>query len=177
MKVISELKILFENLLPMRNYETLIGNLLRAYNKTLAVTESCTGGLVSSLLTDISGSSDYIFANFVTYSNEAKEKYLKVSHETLEQYGAVSEQTAREMAKGLLEETGCDFALSTTGIAGPSGGTDKKPVGLMYIGIADKNNCKVIKILQPEFLQRRFMKLFFARKALEELYQYLSEVL
>ena len=116
------LEILSGNYLP----ENTIGKLLREKGKTVAVTESCTGGLVSSLLTDVSGSSEYIMANFVTYSNEAKMKYLGVSEETLEKHGAVSPETAKEMVEGLLKNTDCDFAIATTGIAGPTGGTDEK---------------------------------------------------
>ena len=154
--------------------ETAIGKFLREIEKTVATTESCTGGLVSSLLTDVSGSSEYIFANFVTYSNEAKMKYLGVSKETLDKYGAVSEQTAKEMAEGLLKVSGCDFALATTGIAGPTGGSPEKPVGLMYIGIADKKETKIVKVLQPETLQRKTMKAVFAKQALKELYSFIK---
>lgn len=154
--------------------ETAIGKFLRENKKTVATTESCTGGLVSSLLTDVSGSSEYIFANFVTYSNKAKMKYLGVSKETLDKYGAVSEQTAKEMAEGLLKVSGCDFALATTGIAGPTGGSPEKPVGLMYIGIADKKETKIVKVLQPENLQRKTMKAVFAKQALKELYSFIK---
>lgn len=156
------------------SFERKIGEILKKREKTVATTESCTGGLVSSLLTDVSGSSEYIFANFVTYSNEAKMKYLGVSEETLKKYGAVSEQTAKEMAEGLLKESGCDYALATTGIAGPSGGSAEKPVGLMYIGLADKINVKVIKINQPSELYRRIMKISFAKEALKELYLFIK---
>ena len=82
-------------------------------NKTLAVAESCTGGLLSSLMTDVSGSSSYIKANFVTYANEAKMKYLNVKEETLKEHGAVSIETANEMVQGLLNETGADYAIAT----------------------------------------------------------------
>lgn len=154
--------------------ENLIGKILRERKQTLASTESCTGGLVSSLLTDISGSSDYIFANFVTYSNEAKMKYLGVSENTLNMYGAVSEQTAKEMAEGLLKVSGCDYAVATTGIAGPTGGSTEKPVGLMYIGLAGKNGIKVVKVQQSPNLYRRLMKFAFAKKALKELYLFIK---
>ncbi|MCR5260447.1 MAG: CinA family protein [Candidatus Gastranaerophilales bacterium] len=153
--------------------ENSIGKILRERGKTVATTESCTGGLVSSLLTDVSGSSEYIFANFVTYSNEAKSKYLGVKEETLAEFGAVSEQTAKEMAEGLLKVSGCDYALATTGIAGPTGDTADKPIGLMYVGIADKNETKVIKINQPPALYRRIMKIAFAKEALKQLYLFI----
>ena len=154
--------------------ETAIGKFLRENKKTVATTESWAGGLVSSLLTDVSGSSEYIFANFVTYSNEAKMKYLGVSKETLDKYGAVSKQTAKEMAEGLLKVSDCDFALATTGIAGPTGGSPEKPVGLMYIGIANKKETKIVKVLQPETLQRKTMKAVFAKQALKELYSFIK---
>lgn len=158
------LDILTGNYLP----ENTIGKLLREKGKTIAIAESCTGGLISSLLTDISGSSEYIFANFTTYSNEAKMKYLGVSAETLKKYGAVSPETAKEMVEGLLKNTDCDFAIATTGIAGPTGGTDTKPVGLMYLGLASRVDVKIIKIQQEKELYRRIMKIAFAKRALNE---------
>ena len=124
--------------------EKKLGEVLRRNNFRVSSAESCTGGLVSSLLTDISGSSEYITENIVTYSNEAKKKYLHVKEETLSSFGAVSEQTAAEMAEGLKNQTGSDYAAATTGIAGPTGGSYEKPVGLMYIGLANKNGTKVI---------------------------------
>lgn len=154
--------------------ENLIGDILKKRKQSIAAAESCTGGLVSSLLTDVSGSSEYIFANFVTYSNEAKIKYLGVSKDTLEKYGAVSEQTARGMAEGLLKVSGCDFAIATTGIAGPTGGSPSKPTGLMYLGLASKTDVKVVKIQQPQELYRRIMKFAFAKEALKELYLFIK---
>lgn len=163
------IELLTSNIFP----ENKIGKILLERKKTLATTESCTGGLVSSFLTDVSGSSNYIFSNFVTYSNEAKMKYLGVKEETLEKYGAVSEQTAKEMAEGLLKLTNCNYAIATTGIAGPTGATENKPVGLMYIGLSDGINTKVIKINQPPELYRRVMKIAFAKVALKELYLFI----
>ena len=159
---------------PFINYEKKIGNMLIRKGKTLSCAESCTGGLISSLLTDVSGSSAYIKSNFVTYSNEAKEKYLFVSDKTLETYGAVSEQTAYEMADGLLKQAQTDFAISITGIAGPTGGSKEKPVGLAYAGIACKNETVVKKFLLPSFLPRKFMKFCFAKKTLLYLEEYLE---
>ena len=151
------------------------GKILHEKKKTVAIKESCTGGLVSSLLTDVSGSSDYILANFTTYSNEAKMKYLGVNKETLDNYGAVSEQTAKEMAEGLLKETGCDYAIATTGIAGPTGGSAKKPVGLMYIGISDGKETKVLKINKNPHLYRRIMKISFAKEAVKQLNTFIRQ--
>ena len=113
---------------------------------TVATAEYCTGGMIASAITDVPGSSGIFGYGMVTYSNEAKRKILGVQKETLEQYGAVSEQTAREMAQGLRERSGADIAVSTTGIAGPSGGTKDKPVGLVYVGCADAHGVRVEKL-------------------------------
>ena len=139
---------------------------------TISTTESCTGGLLSSVLTDVSGSSAYIHLNFVTYSNEAKHKILGVKSETLEKFGAVSEQTAYEMASGLYSETGSDICISTTGIAGPTGGSEEKPVGLMYSTIfwGKLNRYKTYKILLPEKTPRIEMKQKFVEQVLDNLY-------
>lgn len=174
MKILINILKLTEIFSGIKCPENAVGELLKQREKTLASTESCTGGLVSSLLTDVSGSSEYIFANFVTYSNEAKMKYLGVSEETLSKYGAVSEQTAKEMAEGLLKVSGCDYAVATTGIAGPTGATEGKPVGLMYLGLASKTETKVVKVIQPPQLYRRVMKLAFAKTALKELYLFIK---
>ena len=103
---------------------------------TVAVAESCTGGLVSARLVDVPGASKVFLEGQVTYSNEAKIRRLGVSPETLSRFGAVSAETAREMAEGLRKASGADIAVSTTGIAGPDGGTAEKPVGLVYVGCA-----------------------------------------
>ncbi|MCJ7855491.1 competence/damage-inducible protein A [Lachnospiraceae bacterium NSJ-143] len=105
---------------------------------TVAVSESCTGGLLSAAFTDIPGISEVFAEGAVTYSNEAKMRRLGVKSETLEKYGAVSAQTAAEMAEGIAKTAGTDIGLSTTGIAGPGGGTEEKPVGLVYIGLCVK---------------------------------------
>jgi len=113
-----------------------IGELLRAQGLSLGVVESATGGLISHFITDVAGSSDYFNGGITTYSNAAKEQLVGVSAATLKQYGAVSHQTAQEMAAGGRRALGCDIALATTGIAGPGGATSQKPVGLFYIGLA-----------------------------------------
>ena len=115
-----------------------IGKLLKERGAMLATAESCTGGLIARRITETSGSSAYFKGGIVAYSNEIKEQLLGVRHETLEQYGAVSEQTAKEMALGCLNVTGADYAIATTGIAGPTGGTDEKPLGLVYIAVAHR---------------------------------------
>lgn len=116
-----------------------VGEALTENHLTIATAESCTGGLMGHLLTSISGSSGYYLGGVIAYSNEVKEAFLGVRHETLLAYGAVSEQTAKEMAAGARERIGSDIGISTTGIAGPTGGTPEKPVGLVYIGFSTKD--------------------------------------
>ena len=117
--------------------QKVVGNLLRQKNAFLAVAESCTGGLIADLLTNIPGSSDYFIFSAVTYSNQLKMKILDVSARTLARYGAVSEQTAKEMARGVQQVCGATYGLSVSGIAGPGGATPDKPVGTVCIGLAD----------------------------------------
>ena len=140
----------------------------------IATTESCTGGLLSSKLTDVSGSSAFIHLNFVTYSNAAKQGILGVKPETLEKYGAVSEECSFEMAHGLMKRTGADICVSTTGIAGPTGGTKDKPAGLMYSTICTKENSQTYKILLPSEIPRVEMTEGFVKKVLENLYTFLK---
>jgi len=105
----------------------------------LALAESCTGGLVAGCITSVSGSSDIFDRGFVTYSNQAKIEMLGVSESTLEKFGAVSEETAIAMAEGAIKKSGGELALSITGIAGPGGGSEEKPVGLVHIAVARNN--------------------------------------
>lgn len=119
----------------MTRIEQRVGDYLRARKQTVVAVESCTGGLIMHRLTNIPGSSEYVLGGFVTYSNDAKMKFAAVAEETLRQYGAVSEPTAREMARGVRAAFGADWALSATGIVGPGGGTPTKPVGLVFIGL------------------------------------------
>jgi nicotinamide-nucleotide amidase len=114
-----------------------LGELLRTKSMTLAVAESCTGGLVSDMITNVPGSSLYFLAGLVTYSNDSKIEFLGVSRETLESHGAVSEQVAIEMARGARKAAGADIGAAVTGIAGPGGGTEQKPVGLVYFAVDD----------------------------------------
>ncbi|MDI6604851.1 MAG: competence/damage-inducible protein A [Thermoanaerobacteraceae bacterium] len=134
--------------------EYVIFNLLRERNLTLTTAESCTGGLLSKMITDIPGSSEIFKYGFVTYSNEAKHKMLGVSKQTLEKYGAVSIETAKEMAVNAKEIANADYGVSITGIAGPDGGTEKKPVGLVYIGLSYNNEFYVRKTLTMGVRQR-----------------------
>lgn len=117
----------------MKREEEII-ELLKERNYTFSSAESCTGGLLMSTLINVAGASSVINEGFITYANSAKMKYLNVKAETLEKYGAVSEETAYEMAYGLIEQTGAQVTVSITGIAGPDGGTKEKPVGTVYIG-------------------------------------------
>ena len=112
---------------------------------TVATAESCTAGLIAARIGDFSGVSEIFSEGFVTYSNDAKEKNLGVPHETLTTHGAVSEETARAMAEGVCSVTGARLGLSATGIAGPTGGTHDKPVGLVYMGVCLDGETSVIK--------------------------------
>lgn len=118
--------------------ELLVGISLRERKKTIALAESCTGGLVGHLITQVPGSSDYLKGGVIAYSNEAKEEILGVSKETLGQYGAVSELTAIEMAEGARELFAAHYALAVTGIAGPSSDGSEKPVGLTWLAISSR---------------------------------------
>ena len=115
------------------NLEEKIVHELLEKGYTVTTAESCTGGLLAGRILNVSGASGVYNEGYITYSNEAKERLLGVSKETLEQYGAVSEQTAKEMAEGVAKVASADIGISTTGIAGPGGGTTEKPVGLVYI--------------------------------------------
>ncbi len=121
----------------------IVGELLRQRKLTLAVAESCTGGLLGKLITDIPGSSDYFSGGVIAYSNDLKIKLLSVPPEIISKHGAVSEQCARFMADGARINLGSDIALSITGIAGPDGGTSEKPVGLIYIGLSSADKVAV----------------------------------
>ncbi len=144
-----------------------LAKILTKKQLTIATAESCTGGLLASRLTDISGSSGFLNESHVTYANTAKHKYLAVSNEILESFGAVSEECARAMAEGLEKLSGCDVALCTTGIAGPTGGTKEKPVGLIYISCRYNDTTFVEKHILPGFLPRKLMKYLFSEKAIE----------
>ena len=125
--------------------ETVVGQQLLAHHKTICTAESCTGGLVGHRLTNVSGSSIYMLGGVIAYANEIKQGVLGVSENTLITHGAVSEAVAGEMAVGAIRVLGADIAVSITGIAGPSGGTPEKPVGLTFIGLADKNGIYAVR--------------------------------
>jgi nicotinamide-nucleotide amidase len=146
--------------------QAVVGGLLTAKQATLAVAESCTGGLISHLLTNVPGSSGYFLFSGVTYSNQAKTKVLGVSTEILQQYGAVHEETVKKMAQGVRHVTGATYGLATSGVAGPDGGTDEKPVGTVCIGLATPNDVKGFRFVFP-FNTRLMNKRIFAMKALD----------
>jgi nicotinamide-nucleotide amidase len=153
--------------------DTLAATILEQYKAkgyTLACAESCTGGLVSATLTDISGSSAVFTHGFITYANQAKITMLGVSVEDLEQFGAVSETVARQMAEGARRVSGADVAVATTGIAGPSGGTALKPVGLVFIAVATPEKTLVEKLqLQGNRQEIRAQTVEYALKMLQDL--------
>jgi PncC family amidohydrolase len=147
--------------------EARVGHALRSKGWTICTAESCTGGLIAHRLTNIPGSSDYVLGGVVAYSNRIKQALLHVRQGTLIAYGAVSEQTASEMAVNAREVFGADVAVSVTGIAGPGGGSPEKPVGLTYIGIAGPNNILVVQRHQWEAGDREILKAASAEAALK----------
>ena len=156
-----------------RSLEETVGSLLTAAGLRVAVAESCTGGLVVSRLTDVAGSSAYFLQGFVVYSNQAKEDTLGVPKELIEEFGAVSEQVARAMAIGCLQKSGADLAVSTTGIAGPSGGSAEKPVGTVCLAIARKNAGEEPSVQSRTLVMhgdRQLNKLRFSEAALREIW-------
>jgi len=155
-----------------QSMQAAVGALLRNKHASLAIAESCTGGLISHRFTDVPGSSDYFLFSGVTYSNDAKQKVLGVSAETLNQYGAVHEQTAKEMAAGARKICGATYGLSTSGIAGPDGGTPDKPVGTVCIGLAAPRQAIGQRFTYLN-LSRRMSKEIFAMTAMDVLRRHL----
>jgi PncC family amidohydrolase len=151
--------------------EKLIGDLLRKKGWTLSVAESCTGGLICDRITDVSGSSDYFMGGMVTYSNESKAKHLGIPSNDIKNYGAVSSQVAKKMAQGVRKAFNTTFGISTTGVAGPTGGTKKAPIGRVFIGLAHGRRIWIRK----EDLKgnRREIKEKAADKALKYFYEIL----
>jgi len=160
----------------MSTLEEVVGRLLAEQGLTIAVAESCTGGLIAHRLTNVSGSSAYFVGGVVAYSDEVKERVLGVSGETLLTYGAVSEETAREMARGACRLFDTDVAISATGIAGPTGGTPQKPVGLVYVALAaqDLERCERHLWQGDRLTVRLENKRRTSEAALEMLRQYLE---
>ena len=126
--------------------ERLIGDLLRETGWTVSIAESCTGGLICDRITNIPGSSDYFEGGMVTYSNESKAGHLGIPFEYIKKYGAVSPQVAKKMVQGVRKAFHTTFGLSTTGVAGPTGGTKRSPVGRVFIGLTDGKRTRVKKL-------------------------------
>lgn len=126
-----------EKMEKLKEMEEVVADLLRQHGHTLATAESCTGGLIASRITDVAGSSEYFLEGVIVYSNQAKKDLLGVREETLSEFGAVSEQTVRQMCEGIRRLSRADLTLAISGIAGPGGGSAEKPVGLVYLGLYD----------------------------------------
>ena len=154
--------------------EIQVGQLLRAKRLTLALAESCTGGLIGHRITEVPGSSAYFLGGIVAYSYEAKERLLGVRHATLYDHGAVSAETALEMAQGARRALGADIGLGVTGIAGPTGGTPDKPVGLVYIALSTRDDARYERHVWSE--DRSGNKARSAEAALGMLRRYLEEL-
>jgi PncC family amidohydrolase len=152
--------------------EEAVGLLLRAHGSTVATAESCTGGLIGSLLTDVPGSSDYYLGGVIAYSNEVKQRILDVRARTLAAAGAVSQETALEMSRGARRMLGADYALSVTGIAGPGGGTPDKPVGLVFVALTGPGVERCERHVWGG--DRRENKMRSARRALQMLIEHLE---
>ncbi|MDT3435170.1 CinA family protein [Haloarcula sp. 1CSR25-25] len=160
--------------------EKRVGEDLRAVDQTVAIAESCTGGLVGSKITDVPGSSDYFDRSLVTYSYEAKRELLAVSRESLDAHGAVSEPVAAEMAQGVRDTARTDWGVATTGVAGPSGGSPETPVGTVYIAVAEAapwgTNESGVTVSRYQFDgDRREVKAAIATRALRDLETALQE--
>ena len=151
--------------------EEAVGRLLKKSGCALSVAESCTGGLLSHKITSIPGSSDYFMGGIVAYSNDLKKKILKVPGGTLRKFGAVSKETAIAMARGAQENIGSDIAAAITGIAGPNGGSKAKPVGTVFIAIADKKSAGCRRFLFRG--KRDAIKLAASNNALKMLIEFL----
>jgi nicotinamide-nucleotide amidase len=147
--------------------QQVVVRLLTEKKKTLALAESCTGGGIANRVTNVPGASAVFLGGVVSYANPAKEKFLGVRAETLQQHGAVSEAVAREMAEGAREKFGADFAIAVTGIAGPTGGTPDKPVGTVFIALADAFGTVVERKFNS--YEREAFKQLTAQQALEML--------
>ena len=155
-----------------RPLESVVGSLLKRQGKTLATAESCTGGYLGKLLTDIPGSSDFYHGGIISYSNTIKVRHLKVSPADLDRWGAVSEPVARQMARGVRKWSGADLGVSVTGIAGPSGGSPEKPVGLVYLGLSDSAETRVRELLIEG--DREMIRLSTCRIALDWIRRHLT---
>ena len=153
--------------------EKAIGNLLREKGWSLSIAESCTGGMISDRITNISGSSDYFEGGIVSYSNRAKAMVLSIPMRVIERYGAVSPQVARRMAQAVRKAFRTTFGLSTTGVAGPTGGTKKTPVGRIFIAVSDGK--RTLVIMETFKGMRRKIKKQATERSLRVLHDFLLE--
>jgi len=158
----------------MRSIEIKVGELLLKRGLVLATAESCTGGLIGQRVTDVSGSSGYYAGGIIAYSNAVKVELLGVGEDILEEYGAVSAPVAEVMAVGVMERLGADIAVSTTGIAGPLGGSEEKPIGLVYIGLALRGGVTISQKCHFEG-NRSKVRMAASQEAFEMIQHYLSK--
>jgi len=150
--------------------EEIVGNMLRQRQKTVAAAESCSGGYLGHRLTNVPGSSDYFLLGITAYQNDQKSRLLRVPQDLLDKFGAVSSEVACAMANGIRERSSADYGLAITGIAGPGGSTEDKPVGLVYTALAGKNHTEVKRNL---FLgDREVIKFQSSQKVLDMLRRY-----
>lgn len=170
-KFLENLKILYMQLSSKKDQA--VARQLFRFSLTVATAESCTGGLISSRLTDISGSSTYVKENFITYSEDAKVDILGVDREIIENYGVISKECAEAMAEGLFRKTNRDICLSITGVAGPqaSGG---RPVGTAFIAIKNKYCVQVKELKLNSHLSRKTLKFLFSEEALAFLLEFIN---
>ncbi len=152
--------------------EVIIKEMKKA-GKTLSIAESCTGGMVASRVVGVSGASSVFKSGFITYSNESKTKFLDVKEETIKKFGAVSEECALEMAKGAMKSAASDYGLSVTGIAGPTGGTEEKPVGTVFICVCSKDGHQITKYNMPG--DRNKVRKYSSASALNQLYKFMKK--
>jgi len=174
MKLLDELAgqlddVLGEYIFSRRNetLEEVVGELLKLRGYTLATAESCTGGLLAGRITDVPGSSEYFLEGVVSYSNEAKHDLLSVPKKWIKEHGAVSEKVAEAMASGIRKRAGSTFGVGVTGIAGPGGGSQEKPVGLVYIALSDDSQTTSRKFIFPG--DRQFIRTLSVNAALDML--------
>ena len=155
--------------------ENCIGKLLTQHGKTISTAESCTGGLIASMLTSVPGSSQYYLGSVVSYANSVKEEVLGVPAEIIEEFGAVSSECVGAMAEGVRKLTGTDFSVATSGIAGPGGGSDEKPVGLVWIGVSSERGTETFKMTFNSDRKRNIER--FASSALYKIFKKLENEL
>lgn len=150
--------------------------ILKANKQTITTAESCTGGLVASMITKISGSSEIFNGSIVSYSNKIKNQELNVKNETLEKFGAVSVEVVNEMLNGVINKFDANFAIAISGIAGPNGGTKNKPVGTVVIGVGNSNNHKIINVYN--FIgSREDIQIQAAKVSLKEIFKFIQNSL